>query len=98
TTISTLSLHDALPIYYLWAVFAVNREFVVFARLRTVTRRDEPGAVRYAWFPGVGLPTFAGGNSPERRSRRCLSRQVIRVKSPMRSEEHTSELQSLAYL
>src|SRR5205823_12280087 len=91
SAISTLSLHDALPI---WAFAAARR---LQQRTGDSTRR-----------PGRGGRTGCGRTWRHRLEKRsagiaagpggeCRRPRVLRFR-PLRSEEHTSELQSLAYL
>src|SRR5687767_15757136 len=81
--ISTLTLHDALPIWMqeVWSAkarAAIAREFAATGRAHAAetARRVSAGLDRY---------TAAWGDS-------------YRAACEARSEEHTSELQSLAYL
>src|SRR5205823_7994920 len=84
---STLSLHDALPIS---------------RRAAAVPRQRRPAAAAQAGIAGAR----AGGESrlrhrvrPDALSRRRRRRDRLHVEAAAaRSEEHTSELQSLAYL
>src|SRR5205823_14246151 len=80
TEISTLSLHDALPISDSRSQTQVDR---MQARTTKCTASDR---FEFAW----GRPVFA-----DRMSHTWLSSSRY---ISLRSEEHTSELQSLAYL
>src|SRR5205823_7329254 len=92
TTIYPLSLHDALPIYFSIRAFAPVVLASVIANVTTVAilERFEPGSA-HAIF---ALP------------RQLASDSALLIDNAMswhglpqlRSEEHTSELQSLAYL
>src|SRR5205823_8552202 len=94
--LSTLSLHDALPI---------------FSSRRRLPRKEEEAARRPVGRParagGRLLPdTGAGGGLPRELARRAPGPRLGGAEgfrggerpALLRSEEHTSELQSLAYL
>src|SRR5205823_13898770 len=94
TDISTLSLHDALPISrsrhpMRWA----ERESAACDGGREAARRGRAYGTVYRWGPTDPTPT------PGYSARRAKtgSTRVAR-RAGTRSEEHTSELQSLAYL
>src|SRR5205823_12923500 len=89
-TFYTLSLHDALPISFL--IELVRPESVSVVRPEStfvVMSCNRPDIVRYAEAPPRVFP-----DSRERMTAFSRSRSASRS----RSEEHTSELQSLAYL
>src|SRR5205814_9414503 len=71
--ISTLSLHDALPIYRLWAAYCATKGAIVaFARALAVDHAAQ----------GIRVNCVCPASTD----------------TPLRSEEHTSELQSLRHL
>src|SRR2546425_8163463 len=82
-----LSLHDALPISSRPSMPGI---------LRSVTRRSDPLPFRYsiAWGPEGNATTLY----PSLRRAISMPRLFPSSSSMTRSEEHTSELQSLAYL
>src|SRR5205823_12683414 len=91
--IYTLSLHDALPIFNQWYHQygeAGTRE-AVFRYAKGYTKAN----VKVSWVPGTG------NEYPDKVHAALLGTQLtftIAFVYPLRSEEHTSELQSLAYL
>src|SRR5205823_13858802 len=78
---STLSLHDALPIFLRPDGLAVHRSYDTSGRLSTV--QLPTGTITYGYSPTTGMLTSMSGPYGV---------------TLTRSEEHTSELQSLAYL
>src|SRR5947209_8543416 len=93
TTIYTLSLHDALPIYRCWTRIKSNGGLL----------KSEKHAQREGfWAAHVLRPRGAQsqGVAPECRLSRFNKVPVRRTAAPpeVRSEEHTSELQSRQYL
>src|SRR5690606_40113531 len=84
TQLSSLSLHDALPIYSVRAVLGHRRP---------PRRGRDPGGARGVLRPGW-RPACARGADGDRRTRRscCAAAGFRGLRS--RSEEHTSELQS----
>src|SRR5687767_8793028 len=94
TEIYTLSLHDALPISNL---LANVRTHTPEGTTATTSLRTEDGwAVLEVADDGPGIPGELVGEVFERFARGDSSRS--RASGSTRSEEHTSELQSLAYL
>src|SRR5205823_13044451 len=94
TEIYTLSLHDALPIFEIGQLGAVGDEGVEQppAEQRRVAQHPQlplPGDHERA-APALGRPVHL----PHRHE----GRRPVTVPQQGRSEEHTSELQSLAYL
>src|SRR5205085_8787718 len=84
----TLSLHDALPI--------LRRR-----RLRVPPAEQErPRAVLRDAHRGVALPALvlAADRAHHARAAAVLHQHPLRVPRPLRSEEHTSELQSQSNL
>src|SRR5205823_14337944 len=95
TELSTLSLHDALPI---------SRESLHFHRLSgtiEIAVCDDFG-MRALWRRGVitARRVRCGFGKLQRRTCRSIRDEQVRALRVrcFRSEEHTSELQSLAYL
>src|SRR5205814_8946451 len=86
----TLSLHDALPIYV--CVPAVVEDRV--ERVGVAKPAEDPLRRFVVRLLGVEITTGLGGDPP------CQQRQRERrpVVEELRSEEHTSELQSLRHL
>src|SRR5205823_14960331 len=82
----TLSLHDALPIWW-----SARRRSAISVRRRSPSRSSRAAA---------GHPTSGSGRHRSWWSdRECRPLPAIRWRGRgPRSEEHTSELQSLAYL
>src|SRR5205823_13774571 len=87
----TLSLHDALPICLYRRKEHFGAAHRVFNVSRCAGRRQNPeGAYSGSRIATERAPlSFCGGRGTEQRGKRRRDR---------RSEEHTSELQSLAYL
>src|SRR5205823_13869675 len=97
TYIYTLSLHDALPIS--------GHKGIIFA-----TTSFQSGAIEYAQKHGIALIHFADASTTIIAKRDGVKPKLPMNRSPYvgwlvqweeiheRSEEHTSELQSLAYL
>src|SRR5205823_8148919 len=93
TAISTLSLHDALPI-------------CTIGKIVTKAERGNSGADERPQFPCVGTNAmnFANVNRATQglvayaKEWHTQNKIAARPKIVIRSEEHTSELQSLAYL
>src|SRR5690606_41948498 len=84
TTRSTLSLHDALPIWPKSISCTVKRE--KFSVMLGGRNASAPMAAKSTW-------EYCAPTDPRQLSRRvCTS--SIRASAPLRSEEHTSELQS----
>src|SRR5205823_14328570 len=85
--IYTLSLHDALPIFGLVSLILADRQD---RRAVKALRQRCPELPT----PNDGIDRVAWRSGPDCR------RSAIRIgsKADSRSEEHTSELQSLAYL
>src|SRR5205823_15039178 len=91
---STLSLHDALPICAGIAPFPVRAG--LRDALLEADKRNVAGEARPANVGGVLPTTFIGGpDTVINQIKRCREEIGAGV---LRSEEHTSELQSLAYL
>src|SRR5205823_10752784 len=92
--LSPLSLHDALPIYC-----GCNARTRAPARdaagAQPLVARDR-GRVRRVG--GADTPRARGGGAGRARRLASSPCTVGAEKKPTRSEEHTSELQSLAYL
>src|SRR5205823_13156527 len=88
TEIYTLSLHDALPI----SSCVVASSGVVVERIETVGRIIGAGGVAFKRLIPVGRVVVASVVIERIRTGSCV------VDTRLRSEEHTSELQSLAYL
>src|SRR5205823_10928606 len=91
TAIYPLSLHDALPIYE----WLDSRDDAI---LRTIADYNEEDcrstfALR-EWLVGLRPPGVAWREPPEVRTPKPEAAEALAE----RSEEHTSELQSLAYL
>src|SRR5205823_13700726 len=78
TDLSTLSLHDALPICTAQRILS-----------RTFARN---------WPPNLRAKPSNGTSRWETRASKSIRRPCSLPSSNYRSEEHTSELQSLAYL
>src|SRR5205823_11003728 len=93
SVIFTLSLHDALPIYY---TLGIAKEHSYRSSLQTMLPKLVPGIT------AVNEPKRVACGAPDY----VLLRSTANVPAhnqelhtpPARSEEHTSELQSLAYL
>src|SRR5687767_15706982 len=85
TEIYTLSLHDALPIYL---------------QFQSAVQEPHPHVdpVRVGVFHDVRQGFLHHSVGGEGDGRRHLSRVAVDAVLDLRSEEHTSELQSLAYL
>src|SRR5205814_8834899 len=82
TNIYTLSLHDALPIFFSFSGISVTNASVVSNR-----------PVMDAAFCSALCVTFVGSTMP------AFTKSVkANIVDPTRSEEHTSELQSLRHL
>src|SRR5205823_9497459 len=96
TSFFTLSLHDALPIS-LDFERQVLRGHIISLLLKLRTRRA--GEPNPSSSPGFhrGLSARNRGNCKSRREYRAPARRWNKC-GRSRSEEHTSELQSLAYL
>src|SRR5205823_14000381 len=95
---SPLSLHDALPILPLLGDPAARTALAPLRHRRAPPGRPAPaGPPRTLRLPtaGRGRPGPLGPPAPTQKTRRS---GTGRVASGWRSEEHTSELQSLAYL
>src|SRR5262249_57372835 len=88
TDIYTLSLHDALPIS------SIRPGPAGLARLRRLLQ-SELGLVARAGSPPARVAQFA---DDIRRSRSAPAASRRRIRLARRSEEHTSELQSLTNL
>src|SRR5205823_14258945 len=90
----TLSLHDALPI-------SADRARVRLAR--GALRLDGTGLGRACSVSGAGAESVEVFEQQWVEARRCFQHEEVaavveHVEGEVRSEEHTSELQSLAYL
>src|SRR5690606_41418465 len=89
--LSTLSLHDALPIFHPVPVRAEDAAEVVLRADRQpleLNRAPKRGLI-------VGQVTLQRGQAIRQRARGLLQREKIRQPvDVVRSEEHTSELQS----
>src|SRR5205823_9687956 len=96
--LSALSLHDALPI--LLAAVGVMAGAVGLLVVRPLGRLTRAAAKVAAGDLSVELPTGTGGEVGD--LMRVFNNMVVRLREREaqgeRSEEHTSELQSLAYL
>src|SRR5205823_13792149 len=88
-----LSLHDALPIYFA-AVLRKHRELGFRLRIEVSVSKEsnDLGAICRRGRPGAG----PSGSAVRPHLRR--NDLAVALKQQDRSEEHTSELQSLAYL
>src|SRR5205823_12945530 len=93
TEIDTLSLHDALPISSTSLMLDTPWSEEAALLSRTVPHLDVGLHADLAG--GIGTP--AADRSDSGGGRAELERQIRRFEE-LRSEEHTSELQSLAYL
>src|SRR5205823_14767218 len=91
-SISTLSLHDALPIYRL----DVSSQLLInlLVGLASTGRRRDRGSGRSARGGSLEQPSLAENGDDVV----PLASHHPQVLGGGRSEEHTSELQSLAYL
>src|SRR5205823_8333703 len=90
TEIYTLSLHDALPIFRAGLVVSLGMTDTLKRFCRILLRK----------FCGVGIritrfQKYSGISSPYHLGH---AREIVLPFDRARSEEHTSELQSLAYL
>src|SRR5205814_4809985 len=95
---STLSLHDALPIFFLRVVPVAELERIFVDELHAVGRIENERETRHReqphWFVAVvEMLILDVHRNGEERS--LLPLDTLR---PPRSEEHTSELQSLRHL
>src|SRR5205823_14783130 len=89
----TLSLHDALPICYKGGLMGATRSIVISMRLPVKSGdRLKRMATRHGW-----TASDASARLVEEGLRRA-DFAFIDFRDSARSEEHTSELQSLAYL
>src|SRR5205823_14929613 len=92
SAIYTLSLHDALPIYSREEVLRIMRSDMTIG-LERGWSNDQPGAFRVEY----QAPVARIAAEVTRRIGQFFIDENLRQREA-RSEEHTSELQSLAYL
>src|SRR5205823_10117947 len=92
TTTFPLSLHDALPIFF-EAIASVEQRYKIDPK-RILVRGHSMGG--QAWHLGLQHPGFFA--ALEASAGYVDTHEYARARLPKRSEEHTSELQSLAYL